>query len=121
MTEEEFWQFLKQLWAKGRVSQVSGRIDSEDPEVKMAGEYMSSHSFLPQDYDKISEEKISQMGELLADKKVKLQTKEVILIILAHHISKEALGALIKYNNDPDKELKFFAEMALDECKMWNE
>lgn len=82
---------------------------------------MGGHALLPKDYDKIPIDKIVEMGELLLSKHAKIPTKEAILILLAHHPSKEALGALKTYNKQPDEELKYFAQFALDECEMWNE
>ena len=43
----------------------------------------------------------------------------VFMIILAHHGSDEALGALTMYNIKPDKGLEIFSRMALEECKDW--
>ncbi len=118
MTEKDFWLFLKQAWAtKGRVSQVSGSINSDNLQVQKQGEYMTGHSVLPEGYDKIPTDKIVEMGKLLLDRQVQRQTKEAILMILAHHPSKVALNALKVYNKNPDKELKIFAELALQECE----
>lgn len=61
------------------------------------------------------------MGELLFDKKANSKTKEAIMVILAHIPSKTALSILKRYNSMPDKELSIFAQIALDECEMWNE
>ena len=122
MTEKQFWQFLEKSWKdKGRVSQVSGTMDDSDSQMQAAGEYIGGHAILPKDYDRIPKETIIEMGNLLFCKEVKYNTKEAIMMILAHHISKDALKILEKYNLIPDKELKFFAEISLDECRMWNE
>jgi hypothetical protein len=122
MTEKEFWMFLKGLWERyGRVSQISGIIDSPDPQVQAAAEYMGGHVLLPNGYDKIPDEQIIKMGELLFGSRGNLRTKEAIMIILAHIPSKTALAILNKYNTMPDKGLEIFAQIALDECEMWNE
>jgi hypothetical protein len=121
VTEKEFWEFLNQALAKGRTPQISSVRDSDDPQTNSAGKFMSGHSILPKDYDKMPIDKIIQMGELLLSKKAEVPTKEAILVILAHHPSKEALRILKTYNRQPDKELKFFAKFALQECEMWNE
>ncbi len=122
MTEKEFWQFLERRWKeKGRVPQVSGTIDTPDPELQAHGQYIGGHALLPNDYEKISEEHIIEMGKLLFDKKANPRTKEAIMVILAHIPSKTALNILKKYNKVPDKGLEIFAQIALDECEMWNE
>jgi len=121
MTEKSFWVFMESSWKKGRVQQVSGVIDSDDEAVKEAGRFIESHSLLPEGYDKIAPSIISDMSMLLFNKLCSIPAKEAILIILAHHPSKEALTALRYYNRVPDEELSVFAEFALDECEMWNE
>jgi len=121
MTEKEFWQFLERLWKeRGRVPQVSGAIDSIDPELQSYGQYIGGHALLPQGYDKIPDQQIIRMGELLFDRKANPRTKEAIMVNLAHMPSKVALYILKKYNAMPDKGLEIFARIALDECEMWN-
>lgn len=121
MNEKEFWEFMKKALAKGRVPQVSYSVDIGNSKMKKTGGYLNGHSILPKDYNKISKEKIVRMGKLLLDKNVSHRTKETILIILAHHSSKEALNALKAYNKNSDKGLEIFAEIALDECYMWQD
>ena len=60
------------------------------------------------------------MGELLFNKKVNPKTKEAIMVILAHISSKVALSILKRYNAMLDRGLEIFAQIALDECEMWN-
>ncbi len=121
MTEKEFWEFMEEARSNGRVNMVSGRIDSQDPQTQVAGEYMGNHSLLPANYDRIPEDKLIDMGNLLFDKEASLKAKEIILVILAHQSLKSALRILQQYNKNPDNELKFFAEFALDECRMWQD
>ena len=121
MTEQEFWRFLEKAWEKGRAAQVSGTIDSPVAGVQTAGEYIGGHALLPRDYDKIPQELIVKMSKLLFKKGVRHKTKEAVMMILAHQESLEALIALEKYNKQPDKELKIFAEIALSESEMWND
>lgn len=121
MTEKEFWTFLENAWAaNGRESQFLMAGNANDPRVQKTVEYIKAHSLLPKDYNKVSKDKIIQMGGLLLDKNAGAKTKEAILIILAHHTSMEALDILKRYNTNPDGELKLFAEFALDECHMWH-
>ncbi|MBM3252443.1 MAG: hypothetical protein FJZ11_06695 [Candidatus Omnitrophica bacterium] len=121
MTEKEFWQFMKKAWAKGRICQISGRVDIQDPDAQSAGEYISGHAILPRDYDKISEEQLARMAILLFEKEVTNKAKEAILIILAHQSSPAVLNTLRRYCLRPDEGLEYFSEMALSECQMWNE
>jgi len=122
MTEREFWQFLEKSWEeKGRASQVSSVVDNPDLELKSHGQYISGHAFLPNGYDKISEEEVVKMGKLLFDRHANSRTKEAIMVILAHIPSKAALNILKKYSTMPNRGLEIFAQIALDECEMWNE
>lgn len=121
MTEKEFWNFLNKSLEKGRVPQVSGYIDSENPEIQKQGEYVGGHSVLFEGHDKLSLDIIEEIGELLLDKSVTAPAKEAILMILAHHPTKVALRILKKYNQDPDEQLKYTAQFALQECQWWNE
>ena len=121
MTEKDFWVFLNGKLAQGRLEQMSAVMYSDDPQVREAGKYIGAHSFLPKGYDKISAREIADMGRLLLGGMASVSTKEAIMVLLAHIPSKEALNILKTYNTLPDAELKLFAQMALDECEMWNE
>ena len=121
MTEMEFNEFLDAELAKGRMLIMAGRMDSDDIELQKASEFLNGHALLPKDYDKIPNHKIAEMGKLLLDNRVAYETKEAVMMILAHHGSDEALSALEKYNKNPDKGLQIFAEMAFEECKMWHD
>jgi hypothetical protein len=121
MDEREFWQFLQESWKSGRVTQVSAVMDFADPAGRQAGKYLQGHTILPKNYDQIGEESIIRMGSLLFQKTAALKTKEAVMILLAHQPSEAALTILARYNLNPDPELRFFAQMALEECAMWNE
>ena len=120
MTENDFWKYMKKLWEKeGRVDQLSGYIDSSDLAFHAAGKYAGGHSILPNNYAEVPDKVISAMSNLLSKKKVKPATKEAILIVLAHHGSDAALTAVNTYNKNLDRRLKYFHQMALDECQTW--
>lgn len=127
MTENDFWLFLNGQLTQGRAMVASGMIDCMDPvlavnpELAETGRFLGGHSLLPNDVDKVAIGKIEEMGGLLLGGRASLYTKEAILIILAHHPSKEALDILKAYNAYPNRDLRIFSQMALDECEMWNE
>ena len=121
MTEKEFWVFLKKSLAKGRAPQISGCLDSDDRLIRGTGQYFGGHSVLFDGHDKLAEDVIMEMGDLILSYKITLRAKEAILMILAHHPSKEALQALTTYNKNPDKGLEYTARFALEECEWWNE
>ena len=121
MTEREFLNFLEMKLKAARVPQLSGYVDSPDPAIQNADKYIGGHYVLFEGHETLPVGMVVEMGTLLLDQNVSLQTKEALLMILAHHPSREALNALTLYNYSPDKKLRYFAEFALDECKMWNE
>lgn len=121
MTEKEFWMFLNKSLASGRVPQVSGYTYSENKRVQSTGEYFGGHSVLFEGHGKLAKDIIVEIGELILAPEVTFQAKKAILMILAHHPSKEALQALTKYNKNPDKGLEYTAHFALEECEWWNE
>ena len=121
MIEKEFLDFLEMKLKRERVPQLSGFINSPDSDIQNAGKYVGGHSVLFEGHQTLPTKVVIEMGRLLLSRNVKLQTKEAILVILAHHPSREALNALNLYNVIPDEDLRYFARIALDECEMWNE
>ena len=119
MTEREFWVFMRKSLEKGRILLVSGYIDSGS--LEGPNQCIGGHALLPPGYESIPGATIIEFGELLRDEAVAIKTKEAILMILAHHVSREALNILKAYNKSPDIELAIFAELALQECEWWNE
>ena len=121
MTEKGFWAFISMAIAvKGRMNQVSGYVDSDGQDINENGRYLGGHSVLFKGYDKLSEEKIEEIGSLLFDSSVSGQAKEAVLTLLAHYPKRCALNILRRYNKDPDKDLAYYAKTALWECHMWN-
>ncbi|MBM3255145.1 MAG: hypothetical protein FJZ08_02460 [Candidatus Omnitrophica bacterium] len=121
MTEQEFWSFLERLWTRGRAKQITVTLGHADFQTQPVGDYIRGHALLPKDYEEICTEDIIKMSSLLFEKEVKHETKEAIIMLLAHQSSEIALTILSKYSLAPDKDLEYFAKIALDECAMWNE
>jgi len=118
MTEQGFWEFLEQLWKKGRAQQLTVTVDCGNPQVQA---YLQGHALLPKDYDKLNPQDIIKAGNLLFRKDASPKSKEAVMVLLAHQRSEIALTILTKYCFTPDKALECFARLALDECAMWNE
>ena len=121
MTESEFWDFLNRQKAEYPAKIYAGSVQLNGLESSQAGDYMTGHALLPANYDKLPLTKILEIGELLFRKNITIKTKEAVLMLLAHIPDKEALALLAKYNENPDEKLRFFAEMAQEECEFWNE
>ena len=118
MTEKEFWGFLQ---TRGRANMLLGSITTGDAAIDAAGEYISGHALLPQDYENLRGEEVEALGSLLFQKNIEQKTKEAVLILLAHQVSDAALTILTRFNLNPDETLRSFARFALDESLMWNE
>ncbi|MBF0253415.1 MAG: hypothetical protein HQL29_06340 [Candidatus Omnitrophica bacterium] len=120
MNENDFWSYLNAESAKGMAQCIVGCMDPEAMDELPELKYLAGHSLLPANYENVPQDKIIGMGKLLFDKNIKIKTKESILILLAHQTTKDALFFLQEYNKCPDSKLRIFAELALDECLMWN-
>ena len=90
---------------------------SSDEEGAQAKEYIGYHSKLPKTYPHISDEEIEKSKKNLLDKNSALEDKKVALITLAHFPSIDAYRTLEKYEKNPDKELKVWINMAIQEAQ----
>lgn len=117
----EFYEFIRQCYSQNKPPMLIGTRDTDNTMLRKNAEYLSAHTFLPVDHDKIPVDKILLMGKGLLSRNTAIEIKKTILIILAHHSSREALFAIKTYLRDPDEDLRIFAEIALDECHMWQE
>lgn len=77
-----------------------------------------SHSF---GRGELTEEETIKMGHMLNNNRLPVEGKKKVLTLLAHLGTITAYRQLEKYYNNPDKELKHWAAMALQECKMFVE
>lgn len=73
------------------------------------------------DRGELSEEETINLGNMLCDIKLPIDGKKKVLTLLAHLGSITALKQIEKYNNNPDKELKQWCALALQECKVFLE
>ena len=81
-------------------------------------EYLEYHSKVENVERKISKEEFEKLKERLLNEKNEAEIKR-ILIVLAHQGTKEAIRLLEEYQNKAPKELKDFAKLALEECKIF--
>jgi hypothetical protein len=73
--------------------------------------------------DRLPKEKVIQMGKLMLSQMSSPNTKDVIMMTLAHQQrSKEALRYLKAYNHmQNDSLMKIYTQFAVEECEWWNE
>jgi hypothetical protein len=60
---------------------VSGCTDGDDQNINENDRYLGGHSILFNGYDRIAEDRIEEIGDLLFDQSVSRQAKEVVLML----------------------------------------
>ena len=106
---------FKEMGLSGQVTAVK---DPNSPEGRAVTEYIERHKKIKNiDSQRLNPKEIKQNVRRLLDKKTCIEEQKDLILILAHQGSKEALDGLKKYAKNPHEELKFWAEMAVDECK----
>ncbi|MGE5394143.1 MAG: hypothetical protein ACM3P1_05315 [Candidatus Saccharibacteria bacterium] len=77
-----------------------------------------SHSF---DRGELTREQIVNLGNMLSDSQLPSEGKKKVLSLLAHTDNIAAFKQIEKYYNNPDKEIKQWAALALQESKIFLE
>lgn len=94
-------------------------ILEEGIDMQIQKEYIDhSHSF---DRGELSEEETLQLGNILSSPNTPIPGKKKALSLLAHLGTITAFRQIEKYYHNPDKDLKSWAALALQECKMFLE
>lgn len=94
-------------------------IMEEEIDLQTQKEYLDySHSF---DRGELTEKETVNMGNILFDTKTELEDRKKVLTLLAHLGTITAFRQIEKYYKQPDKELKQWTALALQECKMFLE
>jgi tetratricopeptide (TPR) repeat protein len=116
-TKEEMEDIKKELELAGVnpkfVEFKAPRAEDERTQI----EYLEYHSKVENVERRISKEEFEKLKERLLNEKNEVEIKK-ILIILAHQGTKEAIKLLEKYQTECPTELKDFANLALEECKV---
>ncbi|MFA5196095.1 MAG: hypothetical protein WC401_09895, partial [Bacteroidales bacterium] len=94
-------------------------ILKEGIDLQTQKEYLDySHSF---DYGELTETETIKLGNILLDNRASIEVKKKALTLLAHLGTISSFRQIEKYNKQPDKELKQWTTLALQECKMFLE
>ena len=99
-----------------------GALKVSEAELPIAMEYINYHQKF--NWRKIENDQkkiIKEAKKSLLSKSCPLEQKKDFLFALAHIGILESLAILEEYLKKPDKELKMWAKMAFDECKMFFE
>ena len=98
-----------------------GNLDilQEGIDIETLKEYSGySHSF---DKGKLSDKETINLGLALFHKKLPIEARKKILVLLAHLGTIEACRQIEKYGNSPDNDLKQWTLLSLQECRMFLE
>jgi hypothetical protein len=110
--QEDIREFLNNLPDKYDIIEEGINIQTQK-------EYIDySHSF---DSGKLTEKEMLNLGNILFDNIQTLEAKKKALALLAHLGTITAFRQLEKYYKHPDKNLKQWTALALQECKMFLE
>ena len=94
-------------------------IMEEGINVQTQKEYIDySHSF---DRGELTQTETNNLGHFLFDFKATIESKKKVLTLLAHLGTINAFRQIEKYFKNPDKELRQWTVLALQECKMFLE
>lgn len=126
LTEEEMIELTQEMSKVGLSGIITGVEDINSPEGRAAKEYVEYHKKLPSQffqskYPQVSEKEVEKASKKLLSSKSSLRDKKKAIILLAHTGRFEALHILEKYAEKPDKELKVWINMAIDECRTFLE
>jgi geranylgeranyl pyrophosphate synthase len=88
-------------------------------EQKITVEYLKYHQIVENVERKISKEEFEKLKEKLENPKTSEIEIKKALIILAHQGTRETIKLLEEYQKKAQKELKDFAKLALEECKIF--
>ncbi len=91
-------------------------ILEEGIDIQVLKEYLDySHSFEP---GELTDEETVNLGNILLDNRTRIEARKKALTLLAHLGTIIAFRQIEKYYKQPDKEIKQWAALALQECKM---
>lgn len=116
--EEDLAEIMAALSAKGVSGGFIGFSGDNEDEFKVTAEYIEYHDKIR---NKSSEKEITAAMQVLSNKKSDDAGLKKALITLAHTGELNCLKALEKYFKISKGELKIWAQIAVDECKMFLE
>ena len=94
-------------------------IMEEGIDVQIQNEYIDySHSF---ERGELTETETNNLSRILFDIETTIEAKKKVLTLLAHLGTITAFRQIEKYYRNPDKDLKQWTALALQECKMFLE
>ena len=119
-TKEEMEDVKKELELAGVNPKFVEFQAPKTKDEKTQIEYLEYHSKVENVERKISKEEFEKLKEKLLKSKNEDEIKK-ILIVLAHQGKKETIDLLAEYEKKCPIELKDFANLALEECKVFSQ
>jgi len=119
-TKEEMDDIKKELEIAGVNPKLVEFQPPKTKEEKTHFEYLEYHSKVENVERKISKEEFEELKEKLLNQKISSEDSKKILIILAYQGKKEVIELLERYEKECPAYLKDFANLALEECKIFS-
>lgn len=101
---------------KGMIMCVGNDNTNDVLPMKAVHEYLEYHKKIK---PAVKKKEINTLGKALLNKKTKIEDKKAALVNLAHVATPEVFAVLKTYHGQPDKELKVWSELALQECQFF--
>ncbi|MDD5634316.1 MAG: hypothetical protein PHW46_03470 [Candidatus Omnitrophica bacterium] len=121
MTEKEFYDHIDKHKDNNFIFFGYNTLNNtfQNLEFEVSEKYIQLHRFLPENCGETPETFIKNIKELLFEPLTGQETKEIILVILAHHNSQLAFEILKAFLAEPPtRELELFGKLALDEYEI---
>jgi tetratricopeptide (TPR) repeat protein len=118
-TKEETEDVRKELELAGLNPNFVEIRPPKTKEQKTHVEYLKYHQIVEDVERKISREEFEKLKEKLLNQKISIEEIKKILIVLAHQGKKEVVEFLEEYQEKAPEEVKDFANLALEECKIF--
>ena len=90
-----------------------------DTGIKFMTEYFDYHKYVPKNVEKLTDDDINGLFEILSDPKSSEIEQKKAIIILAHVGNRKSLKILEWYDTVAEDQFKFWVETGIGECKMF--
>lgn len=124
LTEDDIAEITEEMKLYGLTGQITIVKDPEDPKSKSLMEFIKMHEELGlgmgRKPEKLSSSRICELEKTISGG-ADISEKKKAIVRLAVSGAKESLEALARFLKNPEiGELKFWSEIAYDECRMLN-
>lgn len=116
---EDLYEVTEELKKQGLMGQIGITKDLKSPEAKVAVDYINFHKKVKDVEKKISDSECKKLINEFLNKKISDNKQKYIIMRLAHQGTEIALSGLKEIAKVVAGKLKFWANMAIDECNVF--